>query len=110
MGAPQQAVGSASLSLSKRSKSSSKLERDLDCVAPSDQFKSDPTSPSAARVEVTSKTDTLSICLARWGSSNSSRLSMNSLRSLLRVDVEASSFLESTRWLLKPHKPLTTKI
>jgi hypothetical protein len=36
----------------------------------------------------------LSICLGRLGSSNSSRL-------LLQVYVEASSLLESTRWLLK---------
>jgi hypothetical protein len=31
-------------------------------------------------------------------------------RSLLQVDVEASVFLESTRWLLKPPKPLATQI
>jgi hypothetical protein len=35
---------------------------------------------------------------------------MNSSRSLLQVDVEASGFLELTRWLLKPPKPLATQI
>jgi hypothetical protein len=47
--------------------------------------------------------DILSICLGRSGSSNSSRL-------LLQVDVQASGFLESTRWLLKPPKPLAMQI
>jgi hypothetical protein len=35
---------------------------------------------------------------------------MNSSRSLLQVVVEASGFQESTRWLLKPPKPLATQI
>jgi hypothetical protein len=35
---------------------------------------------------------------------------MNSSRSLLRVDVEASGSLESTGWLLKPPKPLVMQI
>jgi hypothetical protein len=48
MEAPQQVVAPTFLSLSKRSKSSSKSERDLDCVVPSDRFESDPTSSGAA--------------------------------------------------------------
>jgi hypothetical protein len=35
---------------------------------------------------------------------------MNSSRSLLGVDEEASGFLELARWLLKPPKPLATQI
>jgi hypothetical protein len=35
---------------------------------------------------------------------------MNSSRSLLGVDEEASSSLELTRWLLKPPKSLATQI
>jgi hypothetical protein len=35
---------------------------------------------------------------------------MNLLMLLLRVDAEVSRFLESTRWLLKPTKPLATQI
>jgi hypothetical protein len=35
---------------------------------------------------------------------------MNSSRSLLRVDVEASGSLELTRWLLKLPRPLATQI
>jgi hypothetical protein len=35
---------------------------------------------------------------------------MNSLRSLLRADAEVSGSLESTRWLLKPPKPLAMQI
>jgi hypothetical protein len=89
--------------LKRRSKSSSKLERDLDRKASLDRFESDSISPGAALVEVALKTNVLSICLGRSGSSNSSRL-------LLRVDVEASGFLESTRWLLKPPKLLATQI
>jgi hypothetical protein len=96
-------VAPTSLSLSGRSKSSSKSKRDLDCVVPSDQFESDLTSSGASRVEVVSKTDIFLICRARSGSSNSSS-------SLLRVDVVASGFLELTRWLLKPPKPLVTQI
>jgi hypothetical protein len=34
----------------------------------------------------------------------------NLSRSLLRVGVEASGFLESARWLLKPPEPLATQI
>jgi hypothetical protein len=96
----------SSSSLSTRSKSSSKSERNLDCVVSSDWFESDPTSSGAARVEVASKTDILSIYSARLRSNNLSRLSMNSSRSLRRVGVEASGFLKSARWQLKPPKPL----
>jgi hypothetical protein len=109
-GAPRQAVAPTSLSLTKRSKSSSKSERDSDCVVPSDRFESNPTSSGAARVEVASKIDIFSICRTRSRSSNLSRLSMNSSRSLCRVGVEASSFLESTRWLLKPPMLLAMQI
>jgi hypothetical protein len=35
---------------------------------------------------------------------------MNSSRPPHQVDVEISGFLESTRWLLKPPKPLATQI
>jgi hypothetical protein len=35
---------------------------------------------------------------------------MNSSRSQRRVGVEASGFLESARWLLKPPKPLAAQI
>jgi hypothetical protein len=63
-----------------------------------------------ARVEVALKTDILMICLARSGSSNSLNLSINSSRLLLRVGVEASGFLELTRWLVKPPKPLEMQI
>jgi hypothetical protein len=107
---PRQAVAPTSLSLSSRSKSPSKSERDLDCVVPVDRFESYRTSFGAARVEVTSKTDIFSICRTRSGSSNSSRLMMNSSMSLCRVDVEASDFPELTRWLLKPPKLLATQI
>jgi hypothetical protein len=110
MGPPRQAVARSSRILRRRSKSSSKSERDLDCVASLDWFESDPSSPSAARVEVASKTINLSICLARSGSSDSSRLSMNLPRSLHRVGVEASGFLGSARWLLKLPKPLAMQI
>jgi hypothetical protein len=89
-------VAPTSFSLSSRSKSSSKSERDLDCVVPSDRFESDLTSSGASRVEVALKMDIFSICRARLGSSKSSRLSMNSSRLLLRVDAEAFDFLEST--------------
>jgi hypothetical protein len=64
-GAPQQAVAPSSRLLRRRSKSSSKSEGDLDCVASSDWFESDSSSPGAARVEVALKTDVLSICLGR---------------------------------------------
>jgi hypothetical protein len=63
-------------------------------VVPSDWFESDPASSGASQVEVASKMDIFSICKARSGSSNLSRLSMNSSRLLLRVDLEASGFLE----------------
>jgi hypothetical protein len=49
------------------------------------------------------KKNIFSIYLGRSGSSNSSRLQ-------LRVDVDVSGFLESTRQLLKPPKPLATQI
>jgi hypothetical protein len=75
-------VAPTSLSLSRRSKSSSKSERDLDCVFPLDWFESDPTSSSAARVEIASKLYIFSNYRTRSGSSNSLRLSMNSSRSL----------------------------
>jgi hypothetical protein len=110
MEAPRQAVAPTSLSMSSRSKSFSKSKRDLDFVVPSNWFESDPTSPGAARVEVALKMDVFSIYRTRSGCSNSSRLSVNSSRSLCQVGVEASGFLESTRWLLKPPKPLATRI
>jgi hypothetical protein len=47
-----------SSSLSKRSKSSSKSERDLDCVVSSDWFEPDLAGSGAARVEVVLKMDT----------------------------------------------------
>jgi hypothetical protein len=103
-------VAPSSQILRRGSKSSSKSEGDLDYVASSDWFESNPSSPGAARVEVASKMEILSICLARSGCSDSSRLSMNSSRLLRQVGVEASGFLESTRWLLKPPKPLATQI
>jgi hypothetical protein len=52
----------------------------------------------------------LSICLARLGSSNLLRLSMNSSRLLRRVAAEAFGFLELTRLLLKPPILLVTQI
>jgi hypothetical protein len=110
MGGPRQAVAPTSLSLSSKSKSFSKLERDLDCVVHSDHFETNLTSFRASLVEVTSKTNIFSICRTRSGSSASSGLSMNSSRSLCRVGVEASSFLESTRSQLKPPKLLVTQI
>jgi hypothetical protein len=65
-------------------------------------------------VEVALKTD---IFLDRFesdpsksGNNRSSRLSMNSLRSLLGVDEEAFGSLELARWLLEPPKPLATQI
>jgi hypothetical protein len=79
-------------------------------VVPSDWFECDPTSSGAAQVEVASKTDIFSICRTRSGNSNSSRLSINSSRSLCQVGVEAFGFLESTRWLLKPPEPLAMQI
>jgi hypothetical protein len=103
MGGPRRTVAPSSQILKKQSKSSSKSERDLDREASSHRFESDLSSPGAARVEVASKMDALSIYLGRSGSSNSSR-------SLLRVNVEASVFLESTRQLLKPPKPLAMQI
>jgi hypothetical protein len=109
-GGPRQVVASASLILSSKSKSSSKSEGDLERVVFSDWFESDPTRPGASRVEVASKTDIFSICRARSGSNRSSRLSINSSRSLLGVDEEASSSLELARWLLKPPKPLARQI
>jgi hypothetical protein len=54
--------------------------------------------------------DIFSICWARSGSYESSRLLMNSSRSLLGVDEEAFGFLELARWLLKPLKPLAMQI
>jgi hypothetical protein len=82
-GIPRQAVASTSLSLGSRSKSSYKLERDLECAVPSDWFESGPTRSGASRVEVALKTDIFSICRARSESNRSSRLSMNSSRLLL---------------------------
>jgi hypothetical protein len=79
-------------------------------VVPSYRFESDLTSSGESCVEIASKTDIFLICRTRSGSSNSSRLSMNSSMSLCRVDVEAPGFLDSTRWLLKPPKPLVTQI
>jgi hypothetical protein len=105
MRGPRRVVAPASSSLSRRSKSSSKSERDSVCIVSSDRFESDPTGSGAARVEVASKMDILSICPARSGSSSSSRLSMNTSRLLRQVGVEASGFLESTRWLLKEASP-----
>jgi hypothetical protein len=101
MGGSGHAVAPSSRILKKQSKSSSKSERDLDRKVSSDWFESDPSSHGAARVEVVSKMDVLSICMSRLGSSNLSRL-------LLRVDVEAFGFLEWIRWLLKPPKVLAT--
>jgi hypothetical protein len=75
-----------------------------------DWFEFDPTRSGASRVGVASKMDIFSICRARSGSNSSSRLLMNSSRSLLRVDEEASSSLELARWLLKPPKPLAMQI
>jgi hypothetical protein len=96
MGAPRQVVAPSSQILKIQSKSSSKSKRDLDCVASSDLFECDLSSSGAARVEVVLKMDILSICLGRSRSSNSSRLSMNSLRLLCRVGVEASCDSSST--------------
>jgi hypothetical protein len=56
------------------------------------------------------KMDIFSICRAISGSNSSSRLSMNSSRSLLRVDEEAFGSLEFSRWLLKPLKLLVMQI
>jgi hypothetical protein len=90
-------VAPTSLILSSRFKSSSKSERDLDHVVFSDRFESDLTRSGASRVEVVLKTDIFSVCWARSGSNRSSRLSLNSSRSLLGVDEEASSSLELAR-------------
>jgi hypothetical protein len=54
--------------------------------------------------------DNFSICRARSGSNRSLRLLMNSSRSLLGVDEEASGSLELARWLLKPSEPLAMQI
>jgi hypothetical protein len=51
-----------SLILSSRSKSSSKLERDLDHDVFSDRFESDPNRFGASQVEVALKPNILSIC------------------------------------------------
>jgi hypothetical protein len=109
-GAARQAAAPTSLILSSGSKSSSKLERDLDREVFSDRIESDPNRSGALQVEVALKTDILSICWARSGSSTSSRFSMKSSRELLRVDKEASGSLELARWLLKPQEPLATHI
>jgi hypothetical protein len=99
-GAARQAVAPTSLILSSRSKSSSKLERDLDHEAFSDLFESDPNRSGASRVEVALKMDIFLICWARSGSSISSRLSMKSSKLLLGVDEGASGSLGLARWLL----------
>jgi hypothetical protein len=90
MGVPRQVVAPTSLILSSRSKSSSKSERDLDHVVFLDRFESDLNRSGASRVEVALKIDIFSIYKARSGSNRSSMLSMNSSRSLLGVDKEAS--------------------
>jgi hypothetical protein len=59
---PRQAVAPTSLILSSRSKSTSKLERDLDHVVFSDRFESNLTRSGASRVEVALKTNIFSIC------------------------------------------------
>jgi hypothetical protein len=110
IGPPRQAVAPTSLSLSSRSKSSSKSERNLDCVVCSDQFEFDLTSFGTSWVEVASKTDIFSICRSRSGSNSSSRLSMDSSRSLLQVDEEVISSLQLARWQLKPPDPLAMQI
>jgi hypothetical protein len=109
-GAPRHAVARSSRIFKRRSKSSSKSGRDLDHEASSDWFESNPSSPGAARVEVTLKMDVFLICLGRSGSSNLLRSSMKESRLLRRVVVEASGFLELSRWLMKPPKPLATQI
>jgi hypothetical protein len=109
-GAAWQAVGPTSLNLSSKSKSSSKSKRYIDVWSP--QIGLGPIRLVLVHHECKSrqKMDIFSISRTRLGSSNSSRLSMNSSRSLLRVDEEVSGSLEFTRWLLKPRKPLATQI
>jgi hypothetical protein len=54
--------------------------------------------------------DVFSICLGGFGSSNSLRSLMKESRLQRRVAVGASGFLESTRWLMEPPKPLAIQI
>ena len=75
----------------------------------SDWNESNPRKAGADQIGVTSKMNCFSISKARSGSSISSRLQMNSSRSLFCFALSASYSPGSARWLLKPPEPLATQ-